>query len=143
MTKIIELTEVKPVAPFCGSYPCALDQADTIDDALVEKPDGTIVKEKQPRKRFVGLIEVTRYATAEETALIATGRELPEGIALAGNAQPDHVAKASMKGQSQAVRVVEYPKQRTVMVPTDIAAALVRRGLAELVEPVKPARRAA
>ena len=69
----MQLVEVRPLKPFVGSYRCSIEITDYIDDGLAEK-DGQVVKVKEPRKRFVGMIAEDRaLATSEiEAAIRAT-----------------------------------------------------------------------
>ena len=118
----MQLIEVRPLKPFMGTYRCGLSEADIIDDVLVEKEGGVIVKEKVARKRFVGLIPVDRVMTPDESRLHLDGK------------LPDHIEP--LPG-GRMVR--EWPRQRTVMLPPDTASQLISRGLAERVEKVKKA----
>lgn len=118
--------ELLPLKPFCGSYKCALSEADTIDEILVEKDGGLIVKEKVPRKKFVGLIAVERAATPEEQ-LMARERKLPDHLEI----------------DERGLVITEHPKQRTVIVPADVANSLVHRGLAKRVSPDPKAEKTA
>ncbi len=120
----IELVELKPIAPFCGSYVCALADCDTLDDGIEEKPDGSIVKVRVPRKRFVGLISVERMARPHEIQARFEGG-LPERFELIGN----------WSKPTERMTLVEHPEARTVRVPKDIADDLVKRGLAVAASP--------
>jgi hypothetical protein len=122
----MQLVEIKPLKPFCGSYRCALSEADVIDDLLVEKEGGVIVKERVPRKSFVGLISVERAITPDEHKAWKDGK-LPEKFEVADN------------GRS----ITEHPPHRTVQVPADVASSLISRGLAERVAVGKKAATAA
>jgi hypothetical protein len=108
----IELVELKPVQPFCGSYKCALSEADTVDEGFAER-DGIIIKERVPRKRYHGAVAIERQASPEEQQLWKDGR-LP--------------AKFEMSDDGRFLK--ELPAQPTVMVPVDVANSLVERGLA-------------
>ena len=127
----IEMTEVLPLKPFVGSYQCALADADTIDEQLV-KQGGVIVKTRVPKKKFVGLISRQREMRDTEFMAAQAGT-LPASVEIVGD-----VSKAK---SAEMLRVVEHPAQRTVMVPADMAAGLVERGLAEYVK--APKRKAA
>lgn len=117
----MQLVEVKPIQPFVGSYPCALADADSIDDVLVEdEASGLLNKRRQARKRFSGKIAVQRYASPVELERIRSG-DLPPNICVIGD------AKAAQ------VFVEVSPEQPTVKVPSGIADDLVARGLAERV----------
>ncbi|MBS0244921.1 MAG: hypothetical protein JSS20_22340, partial [Proteobacteria bacterium] len=50
----MQLVEIRPLKPFVGSYRCALNDADFIDDHLTENENGLVVKIPVPRKRFIG-----------------------------------------------------------------------------------------
>jgi hypothetical protein len=109
----MKLVELRPLKPFVGTYKCSLSEADLIDDALTEK-DGVIVKEKVPKKRYIGLVPVERAATADEFRAWKEGK------------LPSHLT-ASEDGRF----VTEMPIARTVKVPEEVAQSLVARGLAE------------
>lgn len=116
----MQLVEVVPLKAFCGTFKCSLSEADLIDEALVEKEGGVIVKEKVPRKRYIGKVPTVRAITPDEHNLWKEGK-LPKNI----------VADDGGKF------VTVYPEQRTVMVPADVASSLIARGIAERVEPKK------
>jgi hypothetical protein len=120
----MSMIEVRPTKPFVGSYRCSFAEADIIDEQLVEK-DGLIVKEKVPRKRFVGLIPVQRAMTREESSAWAAGN------------LPPHLEPIE-----DGRYVIEHPKQRTVFVPAEVASSLISRGLAEKVDKKPPAKAA-
>lgn len=113
----MEFIEIKPLKPFCGSYPCALADADQIDEALHEA-DGVITKRQVPRKKFFGLIAVERMASHHEIALIEAG-------------QAPHITVVSKT--KDECHVIVHPVPLTVSVPADMATNLVARGLAERV----------
>jgi hypothetical protein len=122
MEKIaMEMIEVRALKPFCGSYKCSLADADVIDETLVERPDGLIVKEKVPRKKFVGLITVERRAFDSELAQIEAGRT-PVGLEVISRTK----ALTMVRTLSDNVRL-----------PSDMAQNLIDRGLAERVEKSK------
>ncbi len=133
----MELVELKPLKPFVGSYRCALADADVIDDMLVEREDGTIVKEKVPRKRFVGLIAVTRRLTPDEIGQFLAGSldpliEVVDGATV--------LAKQKVKPQSIAaleLACIVSPEHATVRVPREMADDLVKRGIAAVVAPTR------
>jgi hypothetical protein len=116
-----QLVEIKPVKPFVGSYRCSLSEADMIEDGLKENDDGTIVKVKIPKKRFVGLISVQRAMRAHEREMWLAGT-LPENIEVL---------------DEQGMAVMEHPLVRTIFVPPEVASSLVSRQLAELVKSTK------
>lgn len=110
----MQMIEVRPLRPFMGSYVCSLSEADSVDDHTTEK-DGQITKTKVARKRFVGLIPVDRAMTPDEHRLYLAGN-LPGHLEVLGDRQ-----------------VREWPAQRTVLVPAEIASRLISGGLAERV----------
>lgn len=117
----MEMIELRALKPFCGSYKCALADADIIDESLVERADGLIVKEKVPRKKFVGLIAVERMAHDSELRQLASGNT-PSGL--------------EVISQTKSATMVRINAD-TVKVPSDMAENLIARGLAERVEKAK------
>lgn len=112
----MQLIEVEPLKPFVGSYKCGMAEADVIEDEAIEK-DGIITKVKVARKRFAGFIPVERVITPDEQTRFATTK-------------PDNI-EVFQEGRVTMVR--EWPKERTVKVPADVASQLVSRGLARTV----------
>ncbi len=134
-----DLVEVRPLRPFVGTYRCELKDADMIDDGLVEKDGGLIVKEKVPKKRYIGLVSVRRAARPDELELISRGEALPEGIELADDVRSEAEKRVANKGQIGSTFVFEHPAVRTLMLPREVASKLVSRGLAEIVMKVRRA----
>ncbi len=132
----MQLTEVRPLKPFCGTYACSVADADCIDDVLTDK-DGVVAKTRQPRKLFVGLVPVERSATQAEAAAIIAGEPLPNGVEIDADVAAEFRARSDRKSDTERPRVVERPVPGTVSVPTDMASSLVSRGLAEIVEVAK------
>jgi hypothetical protein len=93
-----------------------------IDEQLKENDDGLIVKEKVPRRRYVGLVPVQRSLRNDERELIKNEQPLPANLEL-------------IEGTDI---VIEHPEQRTLRLPVEIAQSLFDRGLAE---PVSIGRR--
>ncbi|MGE3916823.1 MAG: hypothetical protein AB7F78_14120 [Hyphomicrobiaceae bacterium] len=121
----MQLIEVRPVKPFVGSYRCSVAEADMIDEQFAEK-DGVVIKEKVPRKRFIGLIPVTRAIRPDEVDLHLAGK-------LPGNIEVDDSGRM----------VTEHPKQRTLHLPPAVASSLISRGLAVKVDQPEPKKKAA
>ena len=138
MTEV--MIEVRPLKPFCGSYKCALADADIIDEHLVEKEDGLIVKERIPRKKVVGQIAIQRRLTDFETSAFLAG-QLPPQIEVLNGAEvlERHRIKPQAAAALDLIGSVQ-PAEPTVKVPSDLAASLIARGLAEAVQ--QPKRRA-
>ena len=136
----MQLIELRPLKPFVGTHPCSLAEADMIDDRLVQGVDGVVRKQPEPRKRFVGLIPIDRPATADEMAALKAGKPLPPNIEIAPDTRTEFERRMAAKGQAEAPRIRQWPAQRTVRVPEDVAASLVERGLAERVEPATTKR---
>jgi hypothetical protein len=136
-----ELIELKPLKPFIGSYPCALAHCDTIDEQLVEKEGGMIIKEKIPRKKFIGLVGVTRRLTVDETHAFLSG-QLPARYEVhdAEKVLKQHAIKPQSAANTELIATVR-PENSTVKVPAEMARSLIDRGLAEMVG--GPKRRAA
>lgn len=134
-----DLIELRPLSPFVGSYPCSLADADVITDQFVEdEATGQIVKRRVARKHFKGVIEVVRAATHDELLAIKNDT-LPASIAVHGDiAKLKQVIAAALAEQrpTPVVTVSIMPTERTVRVPANIAADLVKRGLAEYAAPV-------
>jgi hypothetical protein len=114
MTK--DMIEVRPLAPFVGSYRCSLADADMVDEDLVER-DGVVIKHRVPRKRYIGLIPVQRALRADERDLLKAGGKLPE----------------TFEVLDESGLVIERPASATLRLPAEIAQSLVERGLAEIV----------
>lgn len=135
----MQLVEVLPLKPFVGSYRCTLAEADFIDDVLDETPAG-IVKTKQPRKRFIGLIAERRALTLGEIEARLCGDLDPAIFEL----EPESAEiLRRLKPGANAVPPIfatVWPRERTVRVPADMAADLERRRLAEIVKPAKAAK---
>ncbi len=111
----MDLVELRPLSPFVGSYKCALSEADTINDVLIER-DGVVVKGKEPRKQYFGRVPVERAMTPDENRLWKEGK-LPERFEV----------------NATGTVVIEHPSPATVTVPADVAEGLIARGLAEAV----------
>lgn len=124
----MQLIEVKAIAPFVGTYVCPLAEADLIDDVLEEK-DGMTVKTRVPKKRFAGFIDVQRRLSPEEIQRALEG-ELPANIELLDPA----VLKSIKPGAQNAPEVFAIEHAPTVMLPADVAAGLIERGLAGKIE---------
>jgi len=110
-----QLVEVRALKPFCGSYKCALEDADTVDDGIEEK-DGVVIKTRVPRKRFMGTIPTERRATQEEFDAWKAGAP-PEGLEFSDDGR---------------LIITRYGNE-IVKVPADMASSLITRGLAERV----------
>lgn len=131
------LVEVRPIRPFVGSYKCTIDECDYIQDILIEK-DGFIVKGKEPRKRFIGMIGERRPLTGDEIMAAKSGALGPRYDV---EARPEDLKQVGVGTNSlPTIYGTVRPRQAAVRVPVDIADDLVRRGLAEIIEPAKAAK---
>lgn len=114
------LVEVKPLSPFCGSYPCAIADADGITEYFDEDANGIVVKRRQPRRKFVGKVPYTRSLAKYE---------LDEAKAGHPPTREGHSVEIDEAGKS----ITFTPINANVFLPVDLAADLVARGLAQLV----------
>jgi hypothetical protein len=113
---VTQTAKIVALKPFSGSYPCKHEDADTVATVYAEK-EGGIVKSLQPRKRYAGRVAVTRHARAEEIDAAKNGK-LPSHVEL-------HPSK---------LQVTVHPVPAVIEVPEDVAAELVKRGLARRYE---------
>ncbi len=81
-----------------------------IDDGLVEKDGGLIVKEKVPKKRFIGLVSVHRAARPDELERIARKEEPPDNIEIGEDVRREAERRIAQQGQTSNVYVMEHPK---------------------------------
>ncbi len=127
----MQLVEVKPLAAFVGTYQCALADADILDDVLVER-DGMVLKDRIPKKRIHGRVDIQRRLAPVEIEAALAG-ELPGNIELL---DPGVLKKIKPGRLDTAPDVMVIEKAPTVKVPEEIAEDLIKRGLAVKVEPV-------
>ena len=119
------LVAIRPLAAFCGSYACTLADGDTVSTIFVEDEKGEIVKRRQPRKRFHGRVGFSRTLARDEFEALKSGGQ-PAAV-------EGFTAEVDL-----AVKVIRYePIDAIVRVPPDMAADLVKRGLAERIAPTK------
>jgi hypothetical protein len=124
----LELVEMRAIKPLCGTFQTSLADAEWTEDIFIDGENGMAVKSKVGRRRFIGLIPVTRSLTVVEIEAALRG-ELEERIEVL-----DQDALASIRpGATSYPRVacIEHPRERTFRVPEAIAANLEQRGLAE------------
>lgn len=124
----MQLIEVKAIAPFVGTYVCPLAEADLIDDVLEEK-DGMTVKTRVPKKRFAGFIDVQRRLSPVEIQRALEG-ELPSNLELLDPSQ----LKGVKPGAANAPEIWAIEHAASIILPADVAAGLIERGLAAKVE---------
>ena len=150
------LVEVRALKPFCGSYACKLEEAESIGDKFVEDEHGNIVKRREGRKRFAARVGFQRAIRPHELEDIKLGngtyafgmqpKPVPESGGIRRQAiridwpSEDHLPEeqrtqigAATKVQPQTVTIQADPP--TLHLPESVVVELERKGCAERVKP--------